>query len=284
MVESILKKILLHTFSIASVTWVFFQLTFWLILLIPVSLGKLLFRSANKFWSRVVSFIYHGAVFCNTIWMKHVIGVKINIEGKFKNHPSPIVISNHQSWVDIPIIHHAITDRGPIIKFLVKRQLVWVPIIGWLCLILGFPRLHRGKGHGAREKDYATIRKFSEKSNKESGAILIFPEGTRFSEAKRKAQSSPYRHLLNPRIGGLRILKEAGDPDTPIIDLTLIYLGGNSNFWECLHGATSVIEVKISVYRLGDIEDLSEWLSERWKEKESLISLRQQRVISSKER
>ena len=182
------------------------------------------------------------------------------------------MISNHQSWVDIPIIHHAITDHGPIIKFLVKRQLVWVPVIGWLCLILGFPRLHRGKGHGAREKDYATIQRFSEKSHKESGAILIFPEGTRFNEVKREAQNTPYQHLLNPRIGGLRILKEAGDPDTPIIDLTLIYANGNSNFWECLHGATKSIEVNMTTYRLGDIQDLSEWLNERWKEKETLIA------------
>ena len=209
---------------------------------------------------------------CNTVWMKRVIGVKINIKGEITKHPSPIVISNHQSWVDIPIIHHAITDHGPIIKFLVKRQLVWVPVIGWLCLILGFPRLHRGKGHGAREKDYATIQRFSEKSHKDSGAILIFPEGTRFNEVKREAQNTPYQHLLNPRIGGLRILKEAGDPDTPIIDLTLIYANGNSNFWECLHGATKSIEVNMTTYRLGDIQDLSEWLNERWKEKETLIA------------
>ena len=130
----------------------------------------------------------------------------------------------------------------------------------------------RCKGHGAREKDYATIQRFSDKSLKESGAILIFPEGTRFNTAKRDTQNSPYHHLLSPRIGGLRILKEASDPDTPIIDLTLVYANGNSNFWECLHGATKSIEVNMTTYRLGDIEDLSEWLNERWKDKETLIS------------
>ena len=267
-----MKKTALHLYSTISSLWVFINLAFWLIPLTIIAIGKLLLPHCEVFWSRAISFCYHGAARFNSLWMLYVVGVSINISGSIGKHPSPIVISNHQSWLDIPVIHHVITDHGPIIKFLIKRQLIWVPIVGWLCWILGFPRLYRGQGYESREKDYETIRKFSQRASTDSGAVLIFPEGTRFTQAKRETQNSPYQHLLTPRMGGIRLVKDAVDPDTPIIDVTLKYVGGNSNFWECLHGVTKDVDVTVNVYRLGDIDDLAGWLKERWEEKEELLS------------
>ena len=267
-----MKKIALHIYSAISSSWIIFNLGFWMIPILMIAAGKLLLPGIGSFWLKLIAFCYHSAVRLNSLWMLYVVGVRINIHGDIGIHPSPIVISNHQSWFDIPIIHHVITDTGPIIKFLIKRQLVWVPIIGWLCWILGFPRLYRGQGHRAREKDYETIRKFSERATTHPGAVLIYPEGTRFTETKREKQNSPYKHLLKPRMGGLRILKEAANPDTPIIDVTIKYVGGNNNFWEGMHGATKDVDVIVKVYRLRDIHDLRKWLNERWREKEKIIS------------
>ena len=266
-----MKNIALHIYSAISASWVVLNLTFWLIPFSIVAICKLLLPPLSSLWQRGVSFCYHGAARINSFWMLSVVRIRIIIDGDIGQHPSPVVISNHQSWFDIPVLHHVITDHGPIIKFLIKRQLIWVPVVGWLCWLLGFPRLYRGKGGESRKKDYATIRAFSERSSSDPGAVLIFAEGTRFSETKRIDQNSRFKHLLNPRMGGIRILKEAMHPDTPIIDITIVYVGGNSNCWDCLHGATREVRVVVKQHRVGDIEDLDSWINDRWQEKERLL-------------
>jgi 1-acyl-sn-glycerol-3-phosphate acyltransferase len=261
-----------HLISIVSSTWVILNLFLWMIPIILLAVLRLFTPGLNSIWRSAIHFCYHGAARMNSLWMLKVIRVRITMEGDIGDHPSPIVISNHQSWFDIPVIHHVVTDHGPIVKFLIKRNLVWVPVVGWLCWILGFPRLYRGGGETARRKDYETIRAFSQQASVDTGAVLVFPEGTRFTEQKCIDQKSPYEHLLNPRIGGIRILKDAADPDTPIVDLTISYVGGNNHFWDCLHGATPEVRVLIKRYRLGDIDHLPTWLNERWQEKEQLLS------------
>lgn len=261
-----------HLISTVSSTWVILNLFLWMIPIMLLAVCRLVLPGLNSTWRSAIHVCYHGAARMNSLWMLKVIRVQINIEGDIGDHLSPIVISNHQSWFDIPVIHHVVTGHGPIVKFLIKRNLVWVPVVGWLCWILGFPRLYRGGGETARRKDYETIKAFSEQASIDTGAVLVFPEGTRFTEEKRASQKSTYAHLLKPRIGGIRILKEAADPDTPIVDLTIVYEGGNNQFWDCLHGATPVVRVIVKRFRLGDIDDLPAWLAERWQEKEELLT------------
>ncbi len=271
-----MKKLALNCYSIISITWALLNLTFWMFPVILVTLCKLILPSFRKTWSSVINFLYHQGTRLNSFWMLRVIGIRIHVDGAFDDHPAPIIICNHQSWCDIPVIHHVVTDHGPIIKFLIKRQLAWVPVIGWLCWMLEFPLLYRGQGQDSRKKDYNTLRKFSEQAVDNSSAILIFPEGTRFTRTKQAAQHSPYIHLLNPRIGGIRILNEVLDPDTPIIDLTILYAGGNVNFWECLHGKVLDIHVNIKQFRLGDIDHMASWLNNRWQEKDELLEAHNQ--------
>ena len=158
-------------------------------------------------------------------------------------------------------------QRGPVVKFLLKRELLWVPIVGWICYALNFPRLHRGQGADARQKDYAAIDSFSTSMQHERGALLIFAEGTRFTHDK--ALTSPYRHLLKPRPGGLKIALENAPAKTPVIDLTIIY-HGSPNFWRCLAGNTRRISTFITATQKAEIADASAWLESRWQEKDNL--------------
>ncbi len=266
-----MNRLHLHLVSLLTSIWVIANLGLWMIPLTILSIGRVILPVLHRHWQTGIAFCYHGAAGMNSFWMLRVIGVRIKIDGHIGDHPSPIIISNHQSWFDIPVIHHVVTDHGPMIKFLIKRQLVWVPIVGWLCWMLGFPRLYRGSGQYARQKDYDTLRRFSSSANGDGGGILIFPEGTRFTEEKRQAQGVPYQDLLSPRVGGLRILAGAFPPDTPIVDLTIIYEGGRRPFWDCLHGAVPEIRVVVHHYRLGDIDNLAGWLNQRWADKQTLI-------------
>ncbi|MDA0789813.1 MAG: 1-acyl-sn-glycerol-3-phosphate acyltransferase [Proteobacteria bacterium] len=266
-----MNRIHLHLISCLTSLWVIGNLAFWMIPLTILSVGRVTLPGIRGLWQKGIEVCYRAAAGLNSFWMLRVIGIRIRIEGQVGDHPSPIIISNHQSWFDIPVIHHVVTGRGPIIKFLIKRQLVWVPIVGWLCWMLGFPRLYRGQGQEARQKDYETLQRFSNGAAQDGGAILIFPEGTRFTEAKRLAQGAPYSDLLTPRVGGLRILSGALPPDTPVVDLTIIYEAGRKPFWDCLHGAVPEIRVIIHHYRLADIDHHTRWLNQRWAEKQALI-------------
>ena len=99
---------------------------------------------------------------------------------------------------------------------------------------------------------------------------MIFAEGTRFTEEKRQNQGSPYVHLLIPRPGGLKITLNAVEPDTPIVDVTITY-HGDTNFWHCLHGSTKHITVVLKTYQAAEVQDVREWLTQRWQEKEALF-------------
>src|SRR3546814_8526023 len=62
---------------------------------------------------------------------------------------------------------------------------------------------------------------------------MVFVEGPRFSEAKRVAQSSPYRHLLKPKAGGLAVaLNAMGTRFRSMLDVTIAYPEGIPRFWD----------------------------------------------------
>ncbi len=263
-----------HLLSTISVFWCALNLGFWMFPLFPVALIKLLIGnhgSVRRFCDLTLEWIYKCAVRINSFWLIRMMGIKVETEGRLPDHPAPIILVNHQSWFDIPLLHHVVTGQGPILKFLIKRELLWLPIVGWLCYALNFPALHRGQGKRARKKDYESIQAFSSTLNNERGGLLIYAEGTRFTPLKKAQQKSPYEHLLTPKAGGLKIALAAVTDDTPVVDLTLVYVGGETNFWRCMHGATRHIRVHIKHFRAGDIKDPNAWLAERWTEKDLLF-------------
>jgi len=263
-----------HALSLISTLWVTINLVVGVCLLVPVSIVSWLIPipvvSRTCFY--VVDHLYRSAVKVDSFWMKRVVGIDLVIKGEANNHKCPVVICNHQSWFDIPLLQEVITGNGPIIKFLIKRELVWIPIIGWICLALDFPRLQRGKNASTGESDFSIIRKASKNHGSESGALLIFPEGTRFTEQKKIAQNAPYQHLLKPRSGGLEMIQKHAAPNTPLIDITIDYHQKDVHIWNCLHGAPKKITITLEHFKLADIEDVGGWLNARWAIKDSLFS------------
>ncbi len=219
----------------------------------------------------MVDHLYRWCVRVDSFWMQQVIGIKLNVVGKSNSHAAPIVICNHQSWFDIPLIQDVISRQGPMVKFLVKQELVWVPIIGWICLVLNFPRLKRSKKSGDRKADFSIIEKTT-KSHGKQGALLIFPEGTRFTPNKHLSQSSPYERLLKPKAGGLRVIKNNTDLNTPLVDITIDYGKVKPNIWRCLRGEPRQIKITIEHFTLADLDNLEEWLNHRWYEKDAILN------------
>lgn len=191
-----------------------------------------------------------------------------------------IVISNHQSWSDIIAIQVALLRRAPIVKFITKRELIWVPFVGLAMWLLRFPyvrRFSRQPAKGNRSR-YARSREDMSRAAKQfldrPIAVLTFLEGTRFTADKHKEQQSEFIHLLNPRTGGLAYVLEILDTKvTKIVDLTLIYEGSVPGFWDLLCGRCRRVEIDIRTIEINEQfrQDLKASVIELWRQKDASI-------------
>ncbi|MFT5208954.1 MAG: 1-acyl-sn-glycerol-3-phosphate acyltransferase [Flavobacterium sp.] len=252
------------------------NLLFWVFPLVTTALIRQVFPLGYiiKACDFLIDKIYRWAVDIDTFWLTSILGLKINVIGeppKVKTD-SLLVISNHRSWFDIFILHFIITTNGPVVKFLVKKALVYIPIIGWICLALKFPRLNRSSDKAQRKIDYNSVASATSEIKQGALALLNFVEGTRFTQSKKADQKSPFDHLLKPRSGGLKIMME-NLPNTQILDITLAYPDDQINFWDCLSGKVTSIDVHIDTYIPPETEKINEWLSGLWQHKDKQIAL-----------
>jgi 1-acyl-sn-glycerol-3-phosphate acyltransferase len=137
---------------------------------------------------------------------------QVHLPPDLSQHAWYLVVCNHQSWVDILVLQHCLQGRAPFLKFFIKRQLIWVPLVGLVWWALDFPFLRR-RGGASGARDLATARAACARFRALPTSVMSFVEGTRFTPAKHEAQGSPYRHLLKPdALGehGVGDLDEAG--------------------------------------------------------------------------
>jgi 1-acyl-sn-glycerol-3-phosphate acyltransferase len=202
-----------------------------------------------------------------------------------------LVLANHISWLDILVIFRAFHGKTAFVRFFLKSELLWFPILGQACWGLEFPFMKRhspeylAKHPEKRGEDLETTRRAARRYAKIPVTILNFVEGTRFSEKKRDAQQSPYRHLLRPRAGGVSFtLASMGENLDGVIDVTIAYPGHQLTMWDFLCGRVPRVVVKArrvevpaeffdkAVTEPGPIRDrFKEWLDRLWKEKDALI-------------
>ena len=260
--------------SFASMLWVMGNLLIGFTLLLPIAIISWLvpIAAVSRGCTFLAEHIYRIAVWVDSFWMQRILGIHLVIKGKANSDSAPVIICNHQSWFDIPLVQHVITGNGPIIKFLIKREIVWVPIIGWICLALNFPRLSRGKRESKGESDFSIIQKASKNHGNNAGALLIFPEGTRFSEIKKAKQQQPYQHLLRPKTGGLKMIKQHSNADTSLVDITIDYHQKNVRIWNCLRADPPKITITLEHFKFSEIENVETWLEQRWLQKDKLLS------------
>ena len=203
-----------------------------------------------------------------------------------------LVVSNHQTWVDILVLQKVFNRRIPFLKFFIKRQLIWFPVLGLAWWALDMPFMKRyspsylAKHPHKTGKDLETTRKACEKFREMPTSVINFVEGTRFSEEKRDARNSPFRHLLTPRAGGFAIaMSSMGSLFTAIVDVTLIYPDGPARFWELCCGTHVPVTIHVRQRPVderlvtGDYQADREfrryvhaWLNDMWAEKDELIA------------
>lgn len=202
-----------------------------------------------------------------------------------------LIMVNHQTWVDILVLQKVFNRRIPFLKFFIKRQLIWFPLLGLAWWALDMPFMKRfspsylARNPHMKGKDLETTRLACKKFQHVPTSVINFVEGTRFSAAKRDARQSPYRYLLPPRAGGFAVaMSSMGDFFDAILDVTMVYPEGAARFWDmCCGGHVPVIiDVRKRPIedwlKSGDYEKDREfrrrvhrWLGEIWQEKDDLL-------------
>jgi 1-acyl-sn-glycerol-3-phosphate acyltransferase len=241
--------------------------------------------AANKGWMRLMR---------RTRW--DVQGV----EGLDMQH-SYLVTSNHQSWVDILVLQHQFNRRIPLLKFFLKQELIWVPVIGLCWWALEFPFMKRfskqylAKHPEKRGQDLATTRKACERYKTNPVSVFNFLEGTRFTQQKHDQQASPFRYLLKPKAGGIAFVLDAmGEQLHSMLNVTLHYPQGNPGFWDLLCGRVGEVVVRVQqqaiprdfighnydqdeAYRL----QFQQWVNQLWLDKDAELHVLHQRYPAS---
>jgi 1-acyl-sn-glycerol-3-phosphate acyltransferase len=181
--------------------------------------------------------------------------------------------------------------RIPFLKFFIKQQLIWFPLLGiaWWAMDMPFMKRYSpsylAKNPHMKGKDLETTRRACQKFMDTPTSVINFIEGTRFSEDKRVARKSPFRHLLQPRAGGLAVaLSSMGELFESVVDVTMVYPDGATSFWDMCCGQPVHVIVKVRERELegwlveGSYETDREfrkkvhsWLGQIWTEKDEIL-------------
>ena len=265
----------------------------WFSPLLILSLIKLIrYRPLQRICTRLLIVIATCWMNSNTFLFKNILNVNIDIKGDFnlKKEDWYFVISNHQSWSDIIILQMVFTGKIPMLKFFIKQELIWVPLLGIAWWALDFPFMKRyspeflEKNPHLKGKDIEITKKACEKFNLTPVSVMNFVEGTRFTDKKHKRQNSPYKNLLNPKAGGIGFVFTAmGSMIKNIINVTIKYPEKDKSFWNFLCGRITKVDLLIeSIPMTDDLigdyitdaeyqERFKKWVNDLWEKKDKVF-------------
>jgi 1-acyl-sn-glycerol-3-phosphate acyltransferase len=137
-------------------------------------------------------------------WNRHLLwlaGVKVIVSGGERLEPRAcyVFFSNHQSALDIPILYTALSH--PLV-FIAKKELFWIPIMGWGMHGMGHIVLDRSSARKARNALAIAVKRLQ----KNNLSLVLFPEGTRSADGK----------LGDFKQGSFTLSIEAGVPLVPV--------------------------------------------------------------------
>ena len=270
------------------------NLLFWIIPLYVVALLRLVpVQRMRIACAQVLVHIAQTWIAGNNLIFRVTQDIRWDIEGveALPARDWYLVVCNHQSWVDILALQGVFNRHIPLLKFFLKQQLIWVPLLGWAWWALDFPFMKRHSREylerhpEARGQDLEATRRACEHFRHKPTSVMNFVEGTRFTAEKHAAQDSPYRHLLKPRAGGIAfVLGAMGDILHRLLDVTIVYPDGAPSFWDLCCGRLRNIVVRVQVREIpawtiqGDYHGdaafrarMQDWLGEMWVAKDAEI-------------
>ncbi len=246
--------------SLAFICYVINTL-FWAIPILLGSLVKLIpLKPLQRVCSRFLDSCATGWISTNGLIEQLFHPVKLHIEAmpELSTQEWYMVIANHQSWVDILMLQRLLNDRVPFLKFFLKQQLIYVPVLGLAWWALDFPFMRRyttaqlKKNPKLKGKDIEITRKACAKFKHNPVSVMNFVEGTRFLPEKHAKQNSPYKHLLRPKAGGMAFaLSAMGEQIHQLLNVTIHYPNKIPTFWEYISGKVKDVYVAVELTEIG---------------------------------
>lgn len=148
---------------LAGLTWVIASTTVYSVS--AIALGPLwrgAGRAIGRLWSRQ---------------MFAVFGLRVRVHGldNAERNRNFVFVANHQSHLDIPLLLSILPHR---LTFIAKKELFWVPFLGWGMAALGHISIDRSSARKARGSFDRAVQRL----RTEGISLVVFPEGTRSTD------------------------------------------------------------------------------------------------------
>ncbi len=133
----------------------------------------------------------------SVVWLLRVLcNIRIEVRGEIPEG-DVIVVSKHQSFLDV-ILHAMLVPR---VNFIMKRELLHVPVLGFYAKRLGVAPVRRGDKAKAMKKMVADVQN----GDGVPTQLIIYPQGTRVPPGVHK----PYK------VGAGVLYEKFGKPCVP---------------------------------------------------------------------
>ncbi len=182
----VLLNVLMWAYFFVTSTVLFVLAVVIRILTAPFDPSRCVLHKFSCFWASLY-------LWGNPYWSLRKKGLK-----GFDRKRSYVIVSNHQSWVDILILFNSFIH----FKWISKKQMFNVPLLGWNMRLNGYIPIDRGNEESGRrclEMSRGWLAKGS--------SVLYFPEGTRSRDGK----------LLPFKMGAFKLAVESGHDVLPIV-------------------------------------------------------------------
>lgn len=187
--------VMLKTMMAALRTFVFVPLFFMLTLVYATFIIIYgLFRPESRVYGRILK-----------RWSRTFLRIPpVTVESSGQEHADAdaryVVVSNHLSTFDIPLLFHVLPVDG---RYLSKKELFRIPVVGTAMRRIGIIEVDREAGRSSRAAINDGVRLAAERGY----SLIVFPEGTR----------SDTDELLPFKKGAFRIAIDTGLPILPVV-------------------------------------------------------------------
>jgi 1-acyl-sn-glycerol-3-phosphate acyltransferase len=143
----------------------------------------------------------HRAAQAYCRWVRFTARLLVGLKSEVRGTPPDyecVVAAKHQSFFDIILVFSAL----PRAKFIMKKELVWAPVLGWYALKMGCVPVDRGKRGQAIAQMKARVAAGADRP----GQLVIYPQGTRVAPGA----TLPYK------VGTGILYEQLGQPCVPV--------------------------------------------------------------------
>ena len=125
----------------------------------------------------------------SSLWLtRRVAGIRVEVRGLERIPPGGLLVaSKHQSFLETFALIAVLDDPA----FILKRELMWIPFVGWFLAKIGMVPIDRG----ARSLALVEMNRRARAEVAKGRQILIFPEGTRRQPGAEPAYKYGVAHL-----------------------------------------------------------------------------------------